>query len=366
MSTTPPSPPPHPSQLDTRTRQQLSYWTETAQSRGVVVLTHAKPDGDAVGSGAALARTMERMGADAQVLFVGPVPRWTRDVMGRTPWREVPANAGFDGSGTPEGAAVGIVDTGSWSQLAEMKTWLQGDQRPERTLMIDHHRHTDPDVGSLRIVDSDAASATQIVARVSTFLLGADSPAMLVPEIAEPLLLGLATDTGWFRHSNVTGDVLTLAADLVRAGAAPAKLFELIEQREDASRLRLLSRALGSLRMEKGGRVAVMALSLKDFDAAGARRTDSGGFIDHAMTLDGVEVAALLTEEPGAGAQGGKSIVKVSLRSKAFSARAGFDPVDVNAVCREFGGGGHARAAGAKREGTPENAIGRIVAAIPE
>lgn len=360
---TPTSPPPPSQQLDTRTRQELSFWTEAAQSRGLVVVTHAKPDGDAAGSSAALARTMERMGADAQVLFVGPVPRWTRDIMGSTRWRELPANTPFAGGEPADDAAVGIVDTGSWSQLAEMKTWLQAGDRRDRTVMVDHHRHNDPDVGSLRVVDSDAASATQVVARIATFLLGADSPAMLPVEIAEPLYLGLATDTGWFRHSNTTSDVLLLAAELVQAGALPAKLFELIEQREDPARLRLLSRALASLRLERGGRVAVMSLSLEDFELAGARRTDSGGFIDHAMTLDGVEVAALLTEDPG---PGGTTIVKVSLRSKAFGARPGFQPVDVNDVCRSFGGGGHARAAGAKIDGALEDAIAKVVGAIPE
>lgn len=360
MSTASPTPSP---QLDTRTRQQLVYWAESCQAKGLVVVTHAKPDGDAAGSSAALARTMERLGADAQVLFVGPVPRWTRDVMGTTAWKEFPPNAPFVGPAPLDEAAVGIVDTGSWSQLAELKPWLQAGNRRDRTLMVDHHRHNDPDVGSLRVIDIDAASATQIVARLSTALLGADSPAMLPVEIAEPLYLGLATDTGWFRHSNVTGDVLALAADLVRAGVVPAKLFELTEQREDPSRLRLLSKALGSLRMERAGRVAMMSLSMQDFEVAGAKRTDSGGFIDHAMTLAGVEVAAMLTQEPG---PGGKPIVKVSLRSKAFGARPGFTPVDVNEVCRTFGGGGHARAAGAKIDGTLADAAAKVLAAIPE
>jgi phosphoesterase RecJ-like protein len=338
---------------------------DAARARGIVVFTHAKPDGDAVGSAAAIARTMERVGVEAQVIFVGPVPRWIGDVMRDTAWREIPPNSTFAGDAGVDGAAVAIVDTGSWSQLSELKTWLQGEGggRRERTLMIDHHRHNDPDVGSVRVVDPDAASATEVVARIALLVLGARTLDDIPVEIAEPLYLGLATDTGWFRHSNTTAGTLALASVLVRAGAAPAKLFELIEQREDPSRLRLLSRALGSLRIEHAGRVAVMALTLKDFEDTRARRTESGGFIDHAMTLDGVEVAAMFTEEPPAH---GKPAVKVSLRSKAFGSRPGFQPVDVNDVCRAFGGGGHARAAGAKLEGaTLADAIARVVAAIP-
>jgi phosphoesterase RecJ-like protein len=349
--------------IDQATVDGLVAVVRTARERGVVVLTHAKPDGDAVGSCAAAARTFERLGARAQVVFVGPVPRWTSEMMGPTPWIETPPGQPLAGGPGLDDAAVAIVDTGSWSQLGEVKSWLQMPGRRERTLMVDHHKHNDPDVGSVRVVDTDAASATQVLMRVLMLMLGAQSWQDIPREIAEPLYLGLATDTGWFRHSNTTAEVLATASILVQAGAEPAKLYELIEQREDAARLRLLSRALGSLRMEKGGRVAMMTLTKADYEAAGARRTDSGGFIDHPMTLAGVEVAALLTEEPP---EAGTPIVKVSLRSKAFSPRAGFVPVDVNAVCRTFGGGGHARAAGAKIQGTVATVLPRLLAAIPD
>lgn len=361
MSTTRDTAPLDSTSLDSGTLAGIRRIADLARERGIAIFTHARPDGDAAGSAAALARAMKALGARAEVVFVGPVPRWTADVMGSTPWRELPSNTPFGGDPALDNSAVAIVDTGSWSQLTELKPWLQA--RRERTLMVDHHLHTDPDVGAVRVVDPGAASATQVVARIVVALLNLDSPSKLPAAIAEPLYLGLATDTGWFRHSNTTSAVLVLGADLLDAGAVPAKLYELIEQRDDPSRLRLLSRALASLRIERAGRLAVMSLTLRDFELAGARRTESGGFIDHAMTLDGVEVAAILTEEPP---QAGAPIVKISLRSKAFAARPGFMPVDVNVVCRTFGGGGHARAAGAKLEGALDGAIVRLLAAIPE
>lgn len=332
-------------------------------AKRVVVVTHSKPDGDAAGSVLGVVRALRLKGVDAEGWFVAPLPGWLPQVVRGTPTRVfAPAQPTRPADGSafdprPEPDAIAVLDTGSWSQLAELRPWLE--PRAERAVLIDHHLHGDAATAARRIVDSTAAATTQLVAPVAAAILGAASPADLPVEVAEPLYLGLATDTGWFRHSNVTPAAMRLAADLLAAGVVHTDLYEMIEQQGTASRLRLMSRALGALRIERSGSVAIMTLRLADFAAAGADRSDTTGFIDLPMTLAGVRVSALVTEEKPENGSAEKPVTKISLRSKP-----GEDAVDVNRVAGRLGGGGHARAAGARVELPVDRAIERLLEAL--
>lgn len=327
----------------------------------IVVITHSKPDGDAAGSAFALTRALRRAGVRAEVWFVGPLPAWMPNIQGDTPIRlfaggkdcEPADGSPFDPGEEP--AAIAVLDTGSWSQLAELRRYLE--PRAGRAVLIDHHLHGDPETAAQRIIDPAAASTTQLVAPVCVEVLGLSSAAHLPVEVAEPLYLGLATDTGWFRQSNTTAEALRLAADLLAAGVVHTKLFAIIEQQGTVARLRLLSRALASLRIECGGKVAIMILRRDDFAASGAERNDTTAFIDLPMTIPEVQVSVLVTEERPP--QDGTPVTKLSLRSKP-----GDHPVDVNELAGRLGGGGHARAAGARCELPVEEAIARLLEAM--
>jgi phosphoesterase RecJ-like protein len=335
-----------------------------AGAKRVVVVTHSKPDGDAAGSALGLVRALRLRTVDAEAWFVSPLPGWLPSIVRGTPVRIFapgqpmrPADgSAFDPS--PEPDVIAVLDTGSWSQLAELRPWLE--PRADRAVLIDHHLHGDTAAAAMRIIDSTAAATTQLVAPVVTAILGVGSPARLPVEVAEPLYLGLATDTGWFRHSSVTPEAMHLAGDLLAAGVVHSDLYELIEQQGTAARLRLMSRALGGLRLERSGAVAIMTLRRADFAAAGADRSDTTGFIDIPMTIAGVRVSALVTEEKPENGAAEKPVTKISLRSKP-----GSDAVDVNRVAGTLGGGGHARAAGARVELPVEQAIERLLEALP-
>lgn len=332
-------------------------------AKRVVVVTHSKPDGDAAGSVLGLVRALRLKGVDAEGWFVAPLPGWLPQIVRGTPARIFEPGKPVqpaDGSAfdpRPEPDVIAVLDTGSWSQLAELRPWLE--PRADRAVLIDHHLHGDPATAARRIVDSTAAATTQLVAPVAAAVLGLGSPAELPVDVAEPLYLGLATDTGWFRHSSVTPAAMRLAADLMAAGVVHTDLYEMIEQQGTAARLRLMSRALCSLRIEHGGAVAIMALRQADFAAAGADRSDTTGFIDLPMTIASVRVSALVTEEKPEGGADSKPVTKISLRSKP-----GDDAVDVNRVAGKMGGGGHARAAGARVELAIDGAIGRLLEAL--
>lgn len=323
--------------------------------RRVVVLTHVKPDGDAVGSTMAVTRALNLLRPGmATPWYFGPLPDWFKEVAGTTPYRIIneQQRAEHDHAEDPDG--VMILDTGTWSQLHEVREWLLA--RPEACAVLDHHRQGDTDVAARRIVLTSAAAVCEPAAELCRLLLGKAAVRELPAEIAEPLYLGLAADTGWFQHSNVTPASMRLGAELLEAGVDHARLFEMTEQRDRPSRLRLMARALQTFELHKNDTVALMTLRLGDFHDARAAATDSAGFVELGLAIATVQVSVLMTE---AFVHEGGNITKVSMRSKS-----GPTAPDVNEVARKLGGGGHIRAAGAKVSADLATTRARVLEAL--
>jgi len=353
-----PDAPAAPSPLTNATIAQIAQRLKSA--RRVVVLTHAKPDGDAVGSTLALVRAINRVPSfttrpKAEAWYFGPSPMWLRDIAldthasaPGTPPQETPIRvfeppfAGLQLPPHDDVDAVVITDTCSWMQVEPMRAWIES--RNAITSVVDHHVQGDAAVGSLRVVDTSAAAVVQPVALLCQELLGVTGPDKLPASVAEPLYLGLCTDTGWFRHSNVSRRVMTLAGELLDAGANHIRLYQLIEQCETPGRLRLISRALASMELRLRDRLAFMTLSMQDLRESGANPGETGGITDFTQGIPTVMVSAILIETPtDKGVQAAAPIIKISMRAKSEPF-----PVDVNAIASTFGGGGHVRAAGAK------------------
>lgn len=329
-----------------------------AKSR-VIVFTHARPDGDAAGTSLALVRALRARGQEASAHYVGPVPRWLRDFAGATPMH---VSEGVEAThallaSLPPHDAVAVVDTGAWTQLEETRAFLT--PRAADTLLVDHHLSGDAEVSPRRLIDPAAAAAAEVLAPLACALMNVDGPARLPRGVAEALFVGLATDTGWFRFSNTRPATLRLAAELMEAGVDQPALFEMIEQQDRAGRPRLLARALATLTLEAGETVALMKLTQADFEACRADSEDTGGFAHHALAVASVRVCVIATEV--AGREGRGALTKLSLRSKP-----GPGAVDVAAVAGRFGGGGHARAAGAKIAAPIDEALARVAAALRE
>jgi phosphoesterase RecJ-like protein len=343
------------------------------QAKRAIVLTHAKPDGDAVGSTLAVARTLALLGASTEIWYVGPMPRWGQVganettaqersvVIGSTPCRVFEPGAAIAPGRCDEPDLIVVVDTGTWSQVQECKEWIT--QRQNRVIVIDHHVRGDADMAARRHLMTDAASCTEILAPVCVAALGLHGPSALPTEIAEPLYLGLATDTGWFRFESVKPRTQRLAGDLLDAGVDHTRLYRIIEQQDLLPRWQLLGRALVGLTSHRvsdgqGGVVALLRLRQEDFDATGADRNETGGFSDMLLSVSDVRAAGLLIEQAG---EGGSTIVKVSMRSKPGPPQYA---IDVNAAMATLGGGGHVRAAGAKIAGTMDQAVSRVLRAL--
>ena len=192
---------------------------------------------------------------------------------------------------------------------------------------------------------SGASASTELVYDLVRPRLGSNLP----PVMAQALYAGLVSDTGNFRHSNSTPKIHQAAADLIAQGVHPARTFNALYQTATPAKLRLFGRAMGGLQLRDDGRFAYVSVTKHDLEACGATHEDLDELVEEPRKLKGVEVAALFSETADGRA-------KVSLRSR--------ERVDVNAVCRRFGGGGHRLASGAKLDLPLDTFIAQVEAAV--
>ncbi len=318
----------------------------------VAVTAHAKPDADAFGAVLALTTAVRVSGKTADAWLMPPVPANLAALRGGEVVRlyEAPMTLG-------EPDLVVVLDTGAWSQLAPMRADLE--RLLERTLIIDHHLSGDVPAAN-RYVDAKAAACCQIVGQLLDMLdTGTDPFDDAI--VRDALFVGLASDTGWFRFSNTGPQTHEMAARLLRRGVDHAGLYGQLQQADRPQKLALLIRALKSLRLAAQDRVAVMVLSASDFKQSGALIEETEHIVDLPQMVASVQVVALVTEPPPATGGTRDDSIRMSFRSKPGPAA-----VDVARVAEQFGGGGHARAAGGKVKAPLEEVAQRVAAALEQ
>jgi phosphoesterase RecJ-like protein len=287
-----------------------------------LVTSHEAPDGDALGSLLATGIALRALGKDAVMFLGGPAPlpgeyRFL-DLPGRGLHRELPPDAG-------ERTLV-AVDCASASRVGAEPGLVE---RAPFTVNVDHH-HDNPRFGDVNLIVQEASSTGEVLADVFEEL-GVE----LTPDLAEALYIALVTDTGRFQYANTTPRTLRLAAELVEAGADVNRVFQGVYENVQFAKLKLLARALDRAQVLEGGEIVVSHLLRGDFEAVGATEPYSEGIIDVLRSVEGSLVSALIREPP----RDGGPARKVSLRSSV-------DEVDVSAIARKSGGGGHREAAG--------------------
>ena len=292
----------------------LQLRRELGRASSVLIGTHLNPDGDALGSALALAAYIDSLGIEVEVLCHHPAPRNLRFLPGVGRVRQEPKGEKAD--------LAFMVDLESKDRLGDVRDYIL---ETPRLVVIDHHvPHEMP--GDLRIVDVGASATALIIARL-LLELGAE----ITPDMATNLLTGIVTDTGSFRFRNTTPEALSVSAVLLERGADLARVNEEIFQRKPLASTLLMGHMLDTMRLECGNRIAIGVLSKGDFERAMATDEDTEGFVNEMLSIDSVEIAAILREpKPGR--------IRCSLRSRAEH--------DVATVSREFGGGGHRNAAG--------------------
>ncbi len=321
----------------------------------VLITSHTKPDGDAMGSCLALARTLEQRGKVASIYLAGPVERSLITIAGTTPFIAVERQPPDD-----EYDLALVVDTGAWSQLEAMKSWLQ--KHHSKVIGIDHHSRGDADVAAKRIVEPNAVSTTAVLVPILEAIGFEFAPGTGgVNSVPEAIFVGLATDCGWFRFPNAATDAFTLASRLLQCGVDKTRLYQILEENYRPERLAIEARALASLAYVRRGSVAIATLTSDDFANAGVSLEELTGIVNLPMVVGEVRMAILIAQEkPG-------DPIKISFRSKPAPPDAPKDRfIDVNALAAKFGGGGHVHAAGAKMRKELNEARADVIAAVEE
>ncbi len=340
--------------------EELAARIRTAKR--IFVTTHAKPDGDALGSVLAVVRAAQALGIHAEGWMVGPFEPNLMSLAAPTALECVDPKA--PRLPTTEYDLIVIVDTGAWSQLETLAPWLRA--RVANAIGIDHHTRGD-EVARQRVIDVTCGSATAIIARLIDALhvplhapLSSPTDRKGRGSIAEALFLGLATDTGWFRFQNAKPAEFELASRLLAAGVDKDRLVETVENSHRPERLVIEALALGGVTfvdLGTRGSVAVMRIAMSDLQKTAATVEETSGIVNAPMAIGAVRAAVLLVEtEPG--------LVKLSFRSKPRDDDGRF--IDVNELASRFDGGGHVHAAGARFRGTLPDAERAVSAAIVE
>jgi phosphoesterase RecJ-like protein len=296
-----------------------------------LVAAHENPDGDALGSILAMKLALEQLGKDSVLYLSGIIPLpheysfMSLDGLSRTP---------------PEDAAERVVLALDCAN--ERRIGPDGSLLENAPLVVDiDHHHDNSRFGDVNLVVPDASSTGEIL-----YDLFAELGIQLTPDMAEALYIALVTDTGRFQYTNTTPKALRMAAELVEAGANVHQVFQDVYENVAFAKIKLLARALDRAKVYEGGRLIVADLERGDFAAAGAEEPFAEGIIDYLRAVEGTELVALIREPP---TQNGPTR-RVSLRTRA-------EGIDVSAIARKSGGGGHRQAAGFSSEASTEEIV---------
>jgi bifunctional oligoribonuclease and PAP phosphatase NrnA len=285
-----------------------------------LLTTHEGPDGDALGSLLATHKVLTQLGKDS-VMFLDakefPLPVEYRFLHLEEVFHEPPADV-ID-------RVLVFLDCGNIDRMPV--SFLRRDGAT--VINIDHH-HDNTRFGTINVVDTEASCTAEIVLELSR-RLGAE----LTPEIASALYVGLVTDTGRFMYENADAAAHRMAAELIEAGVDVDDTNRRLYERVPIEKLRLIARALEKVERFDDDRLAATYIAADDYRAAGASEVLVEGVIDYVRSIEGIALAAVIRDKT----DDGRSARKVSLRSTDGS-------IDVSAIARKHGGGGHPRAAG--------------------
>jgi phosphoesterase RecJ-like protein len=291
------------------------------QSRDRFLLTaHEGPDGDALGSLLGMHHMLTQLGKDS-VMFLAakefPLPIEYRFLPLEEVFHEAPADMAD--------RTVVFLDCGNIDRMP-VDFLTTGDNV---RINIDHH-HDNTRFGDINLVDIEASCTAEIVYDLA-LLMGA----RITREMAAALYVGLITDTGKFMYENTNSHTHRVAAELIDAGVDVDDIYRRLYEHVPIEKLRLVSRALDSIQRRCDDRLVLTYITAADYEATGSGEEMTEGVIDHLRSIDGTKVAAVVRDL----GDRGRAARKVSLRSSDGD-------VDVSAIARKHGGGGHKRAAG--------------------
>ncbi|MEC4675785.1 MAG: bifunctional oligoribonuclease/PAP phosphatase NrnA [Nitrospirota bacterium] len=291
------------------------------KEKSIFIAAHINPDGDALGAALALAEALESKGKETFVYSRDPVPVIYSFLPGYERISSDPRSM------LKHRPVMVLLDCNSPERAAVEKYGFKS------SIVIDHHE-TEKDFGDIKWIDPGAA-ATGLMVFYLVKALGVG----ITKEMATNLYTAISTDTGTFRYSNTSAEVLKVSAELVDAGAPPNLIAEQIYETWDRKRFRLLVIALNTLDIRKG--IAITHITKEMFRRTGTKPADTENFSNLPRMIESVKISAVFRET-------GRDIWKVSLRSKGAS--------NVARIAEFFDGGGHKNAAGFSIKGDLKSA----------
>ena len=304
----------------------------------LVLTTHVNADGDGLGALLGLSHWLTCQNQKHRIV-----------VADETPDRKYRFLPGYDrieshgawGNCSPVPRLVVVDTTASKKRIGDVADLIGP---ATKTLVIDHHVDAD-EKGDVRVIDTDASSASELIYLLINWHVRR-SHSGFTPEIATCLYAGIVFDTKLFKHSHPER-ALRAAAELVTHGADPQQIAENMFSHQTYQTVKTLGFALSNLTLHENGQISTLYVDHKTH----AMNGDLDGVVDHAMSIDGVEVALFFKEqEPGQ--------QRVSLRSRG--------KVDVNRIARQFDGGGHILASGCEIKGSVDEVQARLLSAVRE
>jgi phosphoesterase RecJ-like protein len=313
---------------------------EFVPGRRVALSTHMNSDGDGCGSESALARLLAAHGLAPHVVNPTPWPEMFRFLLGE----DVEDRTSRGSKALKNVDLLIVLDISDVKRLGVLADSVRALDVPK--LVIDHHIASNDPPGDIVLRDVAACATAELVYDVAVVLGWT-----ITASIARSLYTGMLTDTGGFRFSNTSPRCLAVAAQLLACGVDPEDMYTRIYASAPAGRVRLMADVLGTLQVDESIGLAWLSMQAGALEHHGVRAEDLDGIVEHARSIAGTRMALFFRDL-------GHGKVKVSFRSTGDT--------DVNAFARRFGGGGHAKAAGAMIAGELGDVRDRVVEAARE
>jgi len=300
-------------------------------AKNILLTSHVRPDGDAVGSMRALYElilqlaTKENRQCTVQTVVLSKLPKVIEHLLPNDGWvlDNAVDHTPIDRNKLKQFDLAIVVDTSASKQLPGI---AEAIQMIPHLLVIDHHLSGDID-GTHKVVNTNCSACSEMI---YTIYEQCNEPVNATA--AEAMFIAIATDTGWLRFENVTAETLRIVSKLAEAGAQPDRIYDHLYQNDPPERLQLVANALSSVCYHADGKLAILKITCDTLNKTKAHRSLIEGIVNLPMSIDNVLCSILLVEQTN-------NTVRCSLRSK-------YD-VDMNKIANQFNGGGHARASGA-------------------
>lgn len=302
------------------------------QAKEIAIISHIHPDGDTLGSATSVYNLVRQLGKTAYLLCEDSVPQSFSFLDG---YQEYSTSCHLN-----KVDLCFAMDTATLNRLGKFQQFFLNS---DTNINIDHHI-SNIGYGQINHIIPQAASTCQIC-----FELYKEEGITIDKSMAKSLYTGISTDTGHFMHSNVTETTFLQAAEIVRLGVDIASVTQSLYKENSKKRTQLLARAINSMQWFESDKICIITITKNDLETLDCDITHTEGIVNYALNIRGVQVGVLLTQSEN------KSF-KISLRAKPGC--------NVDAVAKDFGGGGHILAAGCMVYGTKTKVIQLLVQSI--